>query len=104
MSAMTTIALPVDTTTVDTESRARGVANYLSQVVISPDGKRAVLPSKKDNIVRGKFRDGNNLVHDQTVRSILSQIDLQAAAEKFDEQIDFDDRAPARAALFSAVG
>lgn len=104
LSAIGAIALPVDTTTVDTESRARGVANYLSQVVISPDGTRAVLPSKKDNIVRGKFRDGNNLVHDQTVRSILSQVDLQQAAEKFDEQIDFDDRAPARAALFSPAG
>ncbi|MFM9925761.1 Ig-like domain-containing protein [Variovorax sp. H27-G14] len=104
MSAMSTIALPVDTTTVDTESRARGVANYLSQVVISPDGTRAVLPSKKDNIVRGKFRDGNNLEHDKTVRSILSQVDLQAAAEVFAEQIDFDDRAPARAALFTPAG
>ncbi|MCR6480225.1 RICIN domain-containing protein [Variovorax sp. ZS18.2.2] len=104
MSAMTTIALPVDTTTVDTESRARGVANYLSQVIISPDGTRAVLPSKKDNIVRGKFRDGNNLVHDQTVRSILSQVNLQTAAEVFGEQIDFDDRAPARAALYSPSG
>jgi mono/diheme cytochrome c family protein len=104
MSAMTTIALPVDTTTVDTESRARGVANYLSQVVISPDGRRAVLPSKKDNIVRGRFRDGVDLTHDQSVRSILSQVDLQAAAEVFGEQIDFDDRAPARAALFSPSG
>lgn len=104
MSAMSTIALPVDTTTIDTENRARGVANYLSQVVISPDGARAVLPSKKDNIVRGKFRDGNNLVHDQTVRSILSQVNLQTAAEVFAEQIDFDDRAPARAALFSPSG
>jgi PKD repeat protein len=104
MSAMPTIALPVDTTTVDTESRARGVANYLSQVVISPDGRRAVLPSKKDNIVRGRFRDGVDLTHDQSVRSILSQVDLQAAAEVFDEQIDFDDRAPARAALFSPPG
>ncbi|RQO51223.1 hypothetical protein DBV14_17330 [Variovorax sp. KBW07] len=104
MSAMTTIALPVDTATVDTESHARGVANYLSQVVISPDGTRAVLPSKKDNIVRGKFRDGNNLEHDKTVRSILSQVNLQTAAEVFGEQIDFDDRAPARAALFSPSG
>ncbi|QNK70743.1 Ig-like domain-containing protein [Variovorax sp. PAMC26660] len=104
MSAMTTIALPVDTATIDTESRARGVANYLSQVIISPDGTRAVLPSKKDNIVRGKFRDGNNLVHDQTVRSILSQVNLQTAAEVFGDQIDFDDRAPARAALFSPSG
>lgn len=104
MSTLPTIALPVDTTTVDTEAGARGVANYLSQVVISPDGKRAILPSKKDNIVRGRFRDGKDLVHDQTVRSILSQVDLQSAAHVAGEQIDFDDRAPARAALFSPAG
>jgi cytochrome c peroxidase len=99
-----TIALRVDTTTVDDESRSRGVPNYLHQVVISPDGKRAALPSKKDNIVRGRFRDGKDLEHDRTVRSILSQVDLQAAAEAFGEQLDFDDRAPARAAVFAPNG
>lgn len=104
MSLLSTIALPVDTTTVDTEAGARGVANYLSQVLISPDGSRAVLPSKKDNIVRGRFRDGNDLVHDQTVRSILSQVNLALGEHVQAEQIDFDDRAPARAALFSPAG
>jgi len=100
----TTVALKVDTTTVDDESRARGVPNYLSQVVISPDGKRAALPSKKDNILRGRYRDGQNLEHDRTVRSILSQVDLTAAKEVSAEQLDFDDRAPARAALFAPNG
>ncbi|MGR4868782.1 LamG-like jellyroll fold domain-containing protein [Variovorax sp. LARHSF232] len=104
MSVLGTTALPVDTTTVDTENSARGVANYLSQVVISPDGARAVLPSKKDNIVRGRFRDGTDLVHDQTVRSILSQVELPQGTHMMAEQIDFDDRAPARAALFSPPG
>jgi PKD repeat protein len=100
----TAIPLQVDTTTVDDESRARGVPNYLHQVVISPDGLRAVLPSKKDNIVRGRHRDGRDLEHDRTVRSILSQVNLPSATEVFAEQIDFDDRAPARAALFAPHG
>ncbi|MEK8029205.1 LamG-like jellyroll fold domain-containing protein [Ideonella sp. DXS29W] len=104
MSNATTVSLRVDTTTIDDESRARGVPNYLHQVVISPDGKRAILPSKKDNIVRGRFRDGQNLEHDRTVRSILSQVDLVAAKEVFNEQLDFDDRAPARAAVFAPNG
>ncbi|GER17824.1 PKD domain-containing protein [Variovorax boronicumulans] len=103
-SAATPIALAVDTTTVDTEAASRGVPNYLSQVVISPDGARALLPSKKDNIVRGTFRDGLPLEHDKTVRSILSQVNLQTAAEVFSEQLDFNDRAPARAALYSPAG
>lgn len=104
LASSATVALRVDTTTADDESRARGVPNYLHQVVISPDGLRAVLPSKKDNIVRGRFRDGQDLEHDRTVRSILSQVNLQTAAEVFAEQIDFDDRAPARAALFAPNG
>lgn len=104
LSLAATIALRVDTTTVDDESRARGVPNYLNQVVIAPSGKRAALPSKKDNIVRGLHRDGQNLEHDRTVRSILSQIDLQQATEVFTEQLDFDDRAPARAALYAPNG
>jgi hypothetical protein len=104
LSLATSIALRVDTTTIDDESRARGVPNYLHQVVISPDGRRAALPSKKDNIVRGRHRDGRDLEHDRTVRSILSQVDLASASEAFAEQLDFDDRAPARAALYAPWG
>lgn len=104
LASSATVALQVDTTTLDDESRARGVPNYLSQVVISPDGLRAVLPSKKDNIVRGRHRDGQDLLHDRTVRSILSQVNLATATEVFAEQLDFDDRAPARAAVFAPNG
>jgi mono/diheme cytochrome c family protein len=90
---------------VDAENRARGVPNYLHQVVISPDGRRAMLPSKKDNIVGGVFRDRRPLEHDTTVRSIVSQIDLgPTGSELFAEQIDFNDRAPARAAAYSPNG
>lgn len=100
-----TVTLRVDTTTVDAENRARGVPNYLHQVVISPDGRRAVLPSKKDNIVGGLFRDGRPLEHDSTVRSILSQVSLvPTAAEVVAEQLDFNDRAPARAAAYAPDG
>lgn len=100
-----TLRLRVDRTTVDAENRARGVPNYLHQVLISPDGRRAALPSKKDNIAGGVFRDGRPLEHDTTVRSIVSQIALQrAAVELFHEQLDFNDRAPARAAAWSPNG
>lgn len=100
-----TVPLQVDTTTVDAENRARGVPNYLHQIVISPDGTRAALPSKKDNIVRGGYRDQQPLEHDRTVRSIVSQIALGAhSAEVFAEQLDFNDRAPARAVVYSPKG
>ncbi len=100
----TTIALPVDRTTVDNEDAARGVPNYLSQVVISPDGVRAVLPSKKDNIVGGMFNDGTELRHDSTVRSVLNQVQLSDDSVLTGAQIDFDDRSPARAAAFTPLG
>ncbi|WP_343715096.1 Ig-like domain-containing protein [Inquilinus sp.] len=100
----TVIALPVDTTTPATEAAAPGVANYMNQVVISPDGRRAILPSKKDNIVQGRYRKQIDLKADTTVRSILSQLDLAQGKEVFAEQIDFNNRAPARAALFAPSG
>lgn len=102
--AATTIALPVDTTTVATEAAAPGVANYVNQVVISPDGRRAILPSKKDNIVNGRFRNAIDLKQDTTVRSIVSQVNLTNGSHVFAEQIDFNNRAPARAAVFSPPG
>lgn len=101
---VSTIALPVDQTTTTTEASAPGVANYLNQAVISPDGLRVVLPSKKDNVVQGQFRTGEKLKTDSTVRSILSNVDVSADGEVFGEQIDFNNRAPARAALFSPSG
>lgn len=104
MAAAIVIALPVDTTTKPTEASAPGVANYVNQVVISPDGRRAILPAKKDNIVDGRYRNRVDLKADTTVRSILSQIDLSKGAEAFTEQIDFNNRAPARAALFAPSG
>jgi YVTN family beta-propeller protein len=104
MSVTGVIALQVDATTTDAEDRARGIPNYLNQIVISPDGRRAWVPSKKDNILRGQYRDGQALEHDKMVRSIVSQIDMASAVEVPNEQIDFNDRAPARALVFSPRG
>lgn len=99
-----TIALKVDVETNQSEAAAPGVPNYVNQVVISPDGLRAILPSKKDNIVDGRFRTQIDLKSDSTVRSILSNVDLQTGQEVFAEQIDFNNRAPARAAIFAPAG
>jgi DNA-binding beta-propeller fold protein YncE len=45
----------------DFELQGRGVPNYLGAVAISPDGKSAWVPSKQDNIKRGKLRDNLDL-------------------------------------------
>ena len=88
----------------DTESSGRGVPNYLSQVRIAPDGGTAWIPSKKDNIARGRHRDGNDLDFETQTRAIVSQIDLTANAEAPDRRIDFDDRDLAQALAFTPAG
>ena len=88
----------------DSSNSSRGIANYLSSVAISPDGTRAWLPSKKDNIFRGTLRDGNGLTHDQTVRSITSVLDLGAQTDLPLERIDYDNRDRAHGVDFSTLG
>ncbi|MCK5942227.1 MAG: hypothetical protein KAI24_09690, partial [Planctomycetes bacterium] len=88
----------------DTENSGRGVPNYLSSVTISPDGARAWLPGKKDNVQRGVFRDGQPLTFESTVRTIVSQLDLASGQEDLAARIDFNDRDMAFATAFSPLG
>jgi PKD repeat protein len=88
----------------DTESSGRGVPNYITSVTISPDGARAWVPSKKDNTLRGTFRDGRALTFDSTVRTIVSQIDLGTNAELLTARKDLNDRDLAVAVAFSRIG
>ena len=88
----------------DTESSGRGVPNYLSTVTISPDGLRAWLPGKKDNVQRGQFRDGQTLTFESTVRTIVSQLDLATNQEDLSARVDFNDRDMAFATALSPLG
>jgi len=88
----------------DTEGSGRGVPNYLSSLAISPDGRRVVLPSKKDNLARGLFRDGQELTFESRVRTIVSQLDLESGEEIAAARIDLNDRDMAQAAVFSPYG
>tara|TARA_R110002072_G_scaffold243682_1_gene402763 strand:- start:96713 stop:100681 length:3969 start_codon:yes stop_codon:yes gene_type:complete len=97
------IALAIDPGP-DTENSARGVPNYLSSITISPDGLHAWVPSKKDNVLRGTFRDGQPLNFENTVRTIVSRIDLSNDLEVFAARIDFNDRDMAFATCFSPLG
>lgn len=88
----------------DFEDRGRGVPNFLSSVTISPDGEEAWVPSKKDNTARGLFRDGKALTFDNTVRTIVSKIDMSAGAEKISGRIDINDADMACAVEISPYG
>jgi len=88
----------------DTEASSRGVANYLNSIRITPDGRRAFIPSKKDNIERGLFVDGQPLTFDSRVRTIVSQLDMETNLELLSSRLDVNDREMAQTVIFSPLG
>ncbi len=104
MTVATRILLKLDNETEDSDQRARGVPNYLFSVALTPDGRQAWIPGKKDNIVRGKLRDGRDLTHDTTVRPLAAIVDTQSAQEIYASRIDLDDRSQPVHVDFSPYG
>jgi YVTN family beta-propeller protein len=93
-----------NSTTPDSPNGGRGIPNYLSSLVISPDGVDAWVPSKQDNMSRGTFRDGQALTHDNTMRPITSRIDLSTGAEVLAHRVDHNDSNMPFAAATSKYG
>jgi DNA-binding beta-propeller fold protein YncE/cytochrome c553 len=92
MQVSARIALPLDTTTMDNPQGARGLPNYLFSVALTPDGRQAWVPGKKDNFLRGKLRSDEDLTHDTMVRPLVAVIDAQTAQEIGENRVDLDDR------------
>jgi len=88
----------------DTDSSARGIPNYLMAPALSPDGLRAFVPAKLDNIYRGSMRDGNAREHNKLVRSMMATIDLNAGVELVSSRLDFDNNSPPTAAAVGPTG
>jgi YVTN family beta-propeller protein len=88
----------------DAEDQGNGVPNYLGAPVISPDGSAAWVPSKQDNIARGKLRNNLDLNFQNTVRAISSRIDLAGNTEDYPSRIDHDNASMASAAAFDPYG
>lgn len=89
---------------VDGSASGRGIPNYLGAAAFSPDGASAWVPSKQDNVKRGTLRDGNILEFKHTVRSVSSQIDLNALEEDPNNRVDFNLSSVASAAAFHPSG
>lgn len=85
----------------DSTASGRGVANYLAGITIAPDGQSAWVASTKANTERGLLF-GPDLDQDNTVRNVISQIDL--VANRFARAIDIDNSDSARAVAFSPLG
>lgn len=82
----------------------RGLPNYLGAPAISPANDSAWVPSKLDNIERGMLRDGRQLDHQNTVRSISSRIDLATNSEDYLSRIDHDNSGLPSAAIYGPYG
>ena len=104
MKVATRILLKLDTDSVDGDQKARGVPNFLFSVALTPDGRQAWIPGKKDNILRGKLRDGQELTHDTIVRPLTAVIDVQGAREIYENRIDLDNRSMPMHVEFSPYG
>ncbi|MFM1988984.1 MAG: hypothetical protein RJA99_1941 [Pseudomonadota bacterium] len=88
----------------DTAISARGIPNYLGAAAISPDGRRAWVPSKQDNVFRGALRDRQDLDFQNTVRAISSLVDLGAMDEVTEARVDHDNASLASAAVWHPGG
>ena len=99
-----TIALALDTTSTDTTSSGRGLPNYLSSIAIHPSNNRAWIASKLDNIKRGLQKSGLDLSQENTVRAVISEIDLSSNAEVFDARRDIDNSDSPSSIRFSPLG
>ncbi|MEM7392005.1 MAG: hypothetical protein AAF492_06610, partial [Verrucomicrobiota bacterium] len=90
--------------TTDGGDRAAGVPNYLAGIAISPDGARASVVSKQDNIQRGLFFGVGDLTHETTVRSVISFLDLTNNQEVGNARRDFDNSGNPGAVTYTPYG
>jgi YVTN family beta-propeller protein len=88
----------------DTQSSGRGVPNYVSSIVISPDGTQAWVSAKKDDVARGIQRDGLPMSSDNFVRSAVCVIDLASEQEVIARRQDIDNRSTPVSVAFSTLG
>jgi uncharacterized protein (TIGR03382 family) len=90
--------------TPDSHDGGRGIPNALSSIALTPDGTRALVPGKKDNVRRGEVQDGEPLDPDNTVRTLVAFLDTASRTEAIDERVDIDDHEQPFDAVFSPWG
>jgi YVTN family beta-propeller protein len=88
----------------DSGDRAGGTPNYLAGIAISPDGSRAAVVSKQDNVHRGELFGVGDLTHETTVRAVISLIDLNTNQEIPNTRRDIDNSDSPSAVAWSPLG
>ncbi|TVR17991.1 MAG: carbohydrate-binding protein, partial [Planctomycetota bacterium] len=98
-----TLVVPFDMSS-DAENAGGGVPNYIGGIAVSPTGNSLWYPATKANVLRGTSLSGNDLNHENTVRTMVGHFDLVAGAEDPERRIDFDDSALAMSVTFGPSG
>jgi YVTN family beta-propeller protein len=101
-----TIPLAYDNT-VDNPNGGGGIPNAVASVSISPDGKWAWAPFKKDNVRRGLFADRARAAaptFESTVRTAVGSINLDTLGEDISRRLDLDNQSLANAVEFDSKG
>ncbi|HRQ64782.1 MAG TPA: PKD domain-containing protein [Xanthomonadaceae bacterium] len=95
------IALPLDTTSPDSGTAARGLPNYVAALALTEDGGNLWYGAKKDNLLRGLFREGQALTFETTMRSLVGRIDAGTSMELVPRRMDLDDAGRVSALLLA---
>lgn len=103
-AASGSLQLPLESSTPDGSLGGRGLPNYLAGVAADPASGLAWVVGKKDNILRGVFRDGNALSFETTVRAIVSRLDLNQGQEQLNRRLDLDNMSAPSAVTLSDTG
>lgn len=102
------IDLPLDRTSFESGTAARGLPNYVATIAVHPSGNSAWYAAKKDNILQGLNRDGKPLTFESTMRSLISSLDLRPGAgtgsETTASRIDLDNTSQPSAVAFCSHG
>ncbi|WP_067514804.1 cellulose binding domain-containing protein [Endozoicomonas ascidiicola] len=104
LSLQTQIPLPMDTTTLDTSTGGRGIPNYLTGLALHPDGQSARVVGKKDNVLRGLFKDGQVPSFETTVRSLVASLNINASEESTNQRVDIDNHSQPSAVTYDQYG
>lgn len=95
------IALPLDATSPDSGTAARGLPNTVGALALADDGRDLWYGGKKDNILRGLHREGQPLTFESVLRSLLGRVDAIEAVERVPSRMDLDDSGRVSALLFA---
>ncbi len=90
---------------VASDTEAGGVPSYLGQLLISPIGDLAAVPSLQANINHGEFNNGEPFSFETTLRGVVSYLDVAGdLTESFTRRRHFDNRGLLSAGVFSSRG